>query len=164
MSNTRKTYPNGIKCQKCDAEYTGTGALKHHIKQQHPEMFNDGGFMCFQCFIAFKTMSDVRKHQWDTHKNQFNGLVQSSKSRKKHPLTGRRRSKRSIAQFKATIAAKRLVASKELTVRQHLTTLTSSPNGNTPGQLSATDLLAKFKEQRDLMITVCNMIEGVLNQ
>lgn len=52
-------------------------------------------------------------------------------------------------------------AKKELTVRQILNN--GAATFEKP-QLSALDLLLKLKEQRDLMITVCNMIEGVINQ
>lgn len=113
-------------------------------------------FRCRKCDnVSFTTITDLRKHQWSTHREAFAKLMEAGKLANNKKLKGRRSkgssrwSKAQMAKYKSTMALR----------KQQEVYLNGTQN-----LMSAAQLLDKLKNQRNFMNDVVNLVEGIIKQ
>lgn len=146
---------------------------------------------CRKCDLVFKNMSELRKHQWANHREQFNNTLETSKKRRNKPkkVTPVMSSwKREHGKFKChtcghvskghkammkhawthqNFGRKKMSATKALTVHTD-TTVRALKNGsdtiNVPTfkDIPVSQLLEKMLKQRDFLNDMASYIKGVL--
>lgn len=124
-------------CVICKKNFKSKNTLNNHFSRIHTQK---GKVYCRKCGILFNSLSEMRKHAWAEHRDMY-------KYRKRSPET--------IAKYKATRAANKIMKTQAIMVQS---------NGSPKPELTAFELLQKLKVQRNFMVDVVNLIEGMLNQ
>jgi hypothetical protein len=107
-------------------------------------------FRCKKCIgVSFRTISNLRTHQWAEHREAFASLTAARKTKQ-----NRKKPKTKLADQNGNPnGSGEIVVSLAKVFRE------------IPAQmptLTAANLLTNLKHQRDFLIDCCNMIEGMI--
>lgn len=128
-------------CPTCKENFKDSLALRKHFNKEHRK---SGKFYCISCGIPLGSLSNVRAHQWKVHREMFTNALKAVRSKK---------------------AAIKRKASKELISARGITNgVAQATHVVVKKEMTAFELLQKFQKQRDFMVDVVNLIEGMLNQ
>lgn len=146
-------------CKVCqpNKKFGNKFTFRNHISREHKV---SGKFICMKCCTYLDSIGDLRKHQWAEHRESFKALFKTKTQRKQ-----------AKSLEKARTARSRKAALRRIEKASSWLALTKV-NGASPvvqleakkQELTALELLHKLKHQRDFMVDVVNLIEGIVNQ
>ena len=115
---------------------------------------------CKKCNSTFKTLSELRAHQWAAHREMYANAIKASRS-KKYAL----RAKKALAIKKNLAKAEENLTLAEAKLNGPAVLIAhSSLDGKIDSRMTVLELLAKLSKQRDFLKDVVDLIEGVARQ
>ena len=114
---------------------------------------------CKKCNSTFKTLSELRSHQWAAHREMYANAIKASRS-----PANRTKIKKSWIARKAKAEAEKNLALTETKLNDPVLIAHSSLDGRIDSRMTVLELLAKLSKQRDFLKDVVDLIEGVARQ